>query len=361
MLVNENDAVPENIRVYIPDMPCAADLVGFLESIDRSTHYTNFGPLECEFRHRIATWIEAGDPPHATTFNSGTSALVAALRVLGLPAGSRVLTPSLTFPATVYAIQAAGLVPVLSDVDATQWRLMPEIAYRNLGRFEAVLPVAAFGAPYPLEAWDQFVEATGVPVVVDAAAALIHRLKTRHCLVVYSLHATKPFGVGEGGLLTTRNPDQADLARRISNFGFDRGSVMLSSGNDKMSEYHAAVALAQLARIEGVCVRLQAVLDLYETHLPGLVRLAGLPSSLVVSVPHGAAALAEDLARAGIETRRWYLPDIALQPAFRDLDAVDDLAVCASLRSRLIGLPFHTRLTEGDVVRIAKIARPHLS
>lgn len=346
-----------SLKVYVPDMPKAAELLVYLERIDATGQYTNFGPLEREFVARIAEWIDLSDPPPVVTFSSGTDALTAALRSLRLLPGARVLTPSLTFPATVFAIQAAGLQPVLADVDPHEWRLTPEIASGSLGAIEAVVPVAAFGAPLSVCEWDEFALTTGTPVVIDAAGALLQRLRPRHCSAVFSLHATKPFGVGEGGLLVAPDPLVAEYAQRLSNFGFHQGQVLTPSGNGKMSEYHAAVGLAQLDRISQVKARLCKVLSAYDELLPVMGRQEGLPANLVVYAPGGAKALAEALARAGVETRRWYQPDISSQAAFADLPRAGPLETCEALRDHLLGLPFHTRLTRSDVELVAGLVR----
>ena len=73
-----------------------------------------------------------------------------------------------------------------------------------------------------------------------------------HCLVAHSLHATKPFAVGEGGVLVGRRADWIDEARRISNFGTHMRIAQQDGTNAKMSEYHGAVALAQLDRWQSI-------------------------------------------------------------------------------------------------------------
>ena len=250
---------------------------------------------------------------------------------------------------------------MLADVDPITWQLItPQIAARWAGRFEAVVPVAAFGAPMITSDWDAFAAATGAPVVIDAAAALLHRLRPKLCAVVYSLHATKPFGIGEGGLVVTSDRGLAATAKRLSNFGFETGGVSTPSGNAKMSEYHAAVGLAQLARISGVETRLRDVLAFYDRLLPKVPRQSGLPANLIISIPNGAAELAGKLAEAGVETRRWYQPDIAAQPAFQNLAHAGSLEVCRALRESLLGLPFHTRLTKSDVLTAANLVRSAL-
>src|SRR5262245_40179797 len=132
------------IRLYVPDLPGADELMPFMRRVEAARWYTNFGPLEQEFAAEAGRLLDAERPPNVATASSGTAALCLALQALDLPAGSRVLAPALTFPATAAAILAAGLTPLLADVDPDGWSLTPEIARPWRERVSAVVPVAAF-------------------------------------------------------------------------------------------------------------------------------------------------------------------------------------------------------------------------
>jgi dTDP-4-amino-4,6-dideoxygalactose transaminase len=106
----------------------------------------------------------------------------------------------------------------------------------------------------------------------------------------------------------------------------------------------------------------RAVFDDYRRALAALSDVslqAGLespPSTLCVRLPADAAAVAEGLAADAIETRRWYLPPLNRHPAFRHLPmaGLGELPVTQSLAERLLGLPFHTRLSSDDVARVVR-------
>jgi len=198
---------PTRIQLLVPDLPSADELLPWLERIDKNRWYTNFGPLVIELEHaltkRLAGCSSAGPQKdiRLVTVNSGTAAIELAILALALPEQSRVLLPAFTFPATCTAVQRAGLHPVFSDVDEQNWTLTPDIAHAALRhiRFDLVLPVAAFGCPQPADEWDEFSRETGIPVLIDAAAAFDNQDIGNRCVVAFSLHATKTFGVGEGG------------------------------------------------------------------------------------------------------------------------------------------------------------------
>jgi dTDP-4-amino-4,6-dideoxygalactose transaminase len=126
-----------------------------------------------------------------------------------------------------------------------------------------------------------------------------------------------------------------------------------------MSEYAAAVGLAQLERWPRLLQRRREVFDDYRRLLAALPQvkmqpLATPPATFCVRLPADAAAVAAALAQADIETRRWYLPPLHRHPAFGALRCVgpagsERLPVTEQLATSLLGLPFHSRLTAGEV------------
>ena len=358
------------IRWLIPDLPSAAELSPYLQRIDAMRWYTNFGPLVRDFEARLGTLVGAGNGVvHCVTTSSGTAALELALAALDLPRGARVLVPSFTFPASATSVARAGLQAVLCDVCPHRWQLTPEIARRlaSRHRFHAVMPVAGFGAPLDVGAWDEFSGDTGLPVLVDAAAALGVVTIGRRIHLAYSLHATKPLGIGEGGVFATRDAGMAGRVRRATNFGFADDVVRAPGTNAKLSEYAAAVGLAQLDRWQGLRARRMRVLNAYRTELtgvavgfpPALAECA--PAVLVLRLPRSAATIARALDARGVETRRVYVPPLHRHPAFRRLARAGAprgrLPVCEELSRELLGVPFHTFLDVSDVAAVAGALR----
>lgn len=362
------------IQCLVPDLPSPQDTAPFLEEMHAARWYSNFGPLNKRFEQSLQGFIggrEGDTTNHVVTFTSATTALEGAMRALGLPEGARVLIPALTFPATATAIINAGFVPVLSDVCCDSWEMLPSHATAAManGPIHAIMPVAVYGKPVDVLAWDAFSRATGLPVVVDAAAALGQQPCGELVHLAFSLHATKPFSVGEGGLLVTPDPTLAEKARSWSNFGFaGPGGVISHIGtNAKMGEYYAAVGLAQMNRWPEVVARRQAVLDFYRSALAPLDNLIKwqaasapfLPGTFVVHTDGKAKATAGALAAAGIHSRFWYLPPLYEHPALKGLVEGLDLSACfpviEELKHSLLGLPFHGFLTRDDVDQVSSV------
>jgi dTDP-4-amino-4,6-dideoxygalactose transaminase len=360
-------STPSRIPLLVAQLPDTDALIPYLRQIDANRWYTNFGPLAMQLEQRFAaSFAPTLTAPTAITAASGTAGLELVLGALELPPGSSVLLPALTFVATATAVIRAGYQPLIGDVDASTWLLTPETAreYAANHRVAAVMPVATFGNPQDVEAWDAFVADTGIPVVIDAAGAYGNQRIGRYCHVVFSLHATKALAAGEGGLVVSYDTELAARVRRLSNFGIDleRGSQVFVAGeNGKLSEYHAAVAHAALDQWPVMVERRRAVQARYhyvlQRHCPdlGMQRRPehGIYPILVGLLPPGLRAgdLQPHLLSRGIETRQWYCPTLDRHPAFAAY-AAGPLPVAHDLAERLLGLPFFIDIDETQMQRV---------
>ncbi len=366
------------IPLLIPELPSVAELQPYLERIDAARWYSNFGPLCREFEGALAGMFIAknAQPVRVTTVSSCTLGLELALRALDLAPGSQVLLPALTFVATATAVVRAGLVPVAADVDPQSWLLTPEIARAACARYPlaAILPVTTFGCPHEMDGWDRFSAECGLPVVIDAAGAFGNQWQTGRATLVFSLHATKSLAAGEGGVVVSRDEKLVARVRQLSNFGINLdpaaalpvGQVDVPGTNAKLSEYHAAVGLASLAKWPLLAGKARTLEERYRGLIDGVAGLgavwqqrpaATLRTLLCIRVRSAAlrAAIEADCAGAAIETRRWYLPLINQHKGFAGIETCGALPVAAALAADLIGLPFHGRLEAADLDRITGV------
>ncbi|WP_300121636.1 DegT/DnrJ/EryC1/StrS family aminotransferase [Rhodoferax sp.] len=364
------------IKLLLPDLPLAEDLLPLLRRIDATRWYTNFGPLVKEFEAKLSQqWpiplaLSMGELPalQVVTLNSGTAPLELGIAALGLPQGSNVLLPSFSFPATASALLRNNLKPVFSDVAADSWQLTPSLARATAAQhpLALVMPVATFGCPLDVVAWDKFVEDTGIPVLMDAAAAFGNQAIGRLVHASFSLHATKPFGIGEGGLFVTRDAELSERVRRLSNFGFENELSTLVGTNAKLSEYAAAIALVQWSRWPEMQIRRRAQWAHYHECLAALDEVqcqSGFetsmpPANLIVTLPMAAEVVARALSQSGIETRRWYYPPLHRHPAFERYSGhwgtpATSLAVTEKLAYCALGLPWHHLLSQAAMQQIA--------
>lgn len=354
------------IPVARPLLPKAAQLAPYLDRIDGARWYSNNGPLAQELEARLAWHFGAEEGCVALAANA-TLALAAAIRVTAVGAGSYCLAPAWTFAAAGHAIRAAGLKPFLVDCDPETGVLDFEQAAAILrarpGEIAAVMVVAPFGAPAPLAAIDAFMDAHGLPVILDAAAGF-DACRPSRALTVVSLHATKALGAGEGGFALTGDPATADALRRYVNFGFDHARRATGPGlNGKMSEYAAAVAHAALddwrvAREDWL--RVAAAYGARLGGAPGLRWPAGLGTAWVTASPvirmaDGAGAI-DRLAHAGVETRAWWGGGLHRHPAFAGAPGTP-LTITDRLAAESLGLPCYRDMEDGQIAAVCEALR----
>jgi len=185
------------------------------------------GPEVLEFEREFGQLVGA---EHAVAVASCTAGIEIALRALGLPKGARVLTSTMTFCGAVHAIVHAGLHPVLVDINPHT--LMPDAetvaaAVRASGPVDAMVVLHFAGAPAPIE---EMAAAANLPltrVVEDAAHAIGTKVGDRwvgsiSAATCFSFYATKNLPIGEGGMITTADPELADRARQIRLHGMSR-------------------------------------------------------------------------------------------------------------------------------------------
>jgi dTDP-4-amino-4,6-dideoxygalactose transaminase len=335
------------IRVLVPSMPTADELLPFLREIDEKPVYVNGGDFVHQLQDKIGEWV--GQP--AAVVSNGTVSLELALRAMNLPAGAGVLVPAVTYVASGQAIVNAGLIPVLADVHPDTWQLDAEDALKIVQgerRIRCVMPVATFGAPVPIEPWERFTYETNLPVLIDAAGALVEQETSPipEIVLSFSLHATKSIGCGEGGAVVTCDRTLLARVEELANFG-------PAGTNAKMSEYHAAVGLASLARYATLEWRLSCS-DRYEAELPACLGRSQYETVLSTLFPvllpdtEDAEHVRVALLARGIESKRWYAPFLDERAEFSHCPR-QSLAMTEKLRRRCLGLPWHEFLTEDDV------------
>lgn len=347
-----------------PKLVSADRVIPYLHRIDASRWYSNGGPLCVDFQAKLAAFWGLESESVALTPNA-TIGITLALNAHGIKPGLQCLMPSWTFVASAAAVTAAHLLPRFVDVRPDTW--CPDPAYvEQLAKSPdvgAILIVVPFGAPIDLDVWDAVASRTGKPVIIDAAAAfdtLRHGgpMIVPNCTTVVSLHATKVFGVGEGGAVLSRDTELAERVRILSRFGFNGSrEAQYRGGNAKISEYTAAVGLAALDEWSDARADWQAAGALYQKALPSAISDAlwlgqsWVTSTLSIRWPGLASDLAGALARKGVGSVAWWGEGCHVQRAYADCQA-DPLPVTRQLGQSVLGLPFMRDMTGQDVGRV---------
>lgn len=354
----------EWVPLLVPDMPSPQELLPWLERMHSAQRYSNFGPLVKELESVFASQFNV-ECEQLTSIANATLGLELVLQALELPKGSRILIPSLTFVATATAVVRAGYQPVLADVDINTWMLTPDIARSACQsmHLNAVLPVATFGMPHDMQEWYRFECETGLPVIIDAAAAYGSQwLQGTKGTLVLSLHTTKSLPAGEGGLVVSTRSDLAAKVRQLSNFGINLdpssnmpvGMLASLGSNAKMSEYHAAIGLVSLKKwdLQAQRRRLLYAEMMYEMsevcdhqltwQSQGSGGALMAPTVFCARLPDAKTRSEFERAchKAHIMTRRWY------QPLLPNMEVLQRQCIslnspnAQALANTLLGLPF---------------------
>jgi dTDP-4-amino-4,6-dideoxygalactose transaminase len=353
-------------RLIVPDLPAPAEYLPLLEKIRENGWYSNFGPLVRRLESRLLTTIGASGESCVTCCNA-TAGLSAALLATGRT--DRVLLPAFTFPASLGAVRAAGMTPIVADVDAENWTLggdMLDTALAETGA-SAVVLVAPFGIKRGWEAELAICRQRGVTVVIDNASGLggprPPKAFGEQVFEVFSMHATKPFAVGEGGAILAHRTHDAALRSALN---FALSSHVEPGGpvwgfNGKMSEFHAAVGIAQLNRFWDIVSRRQAFAAIYRDRLasyPEVVCPQDMNSApwqfFPVLLPSVAAAerFIETTAAAGVEIRRYYRPSLSRWPETR---CFESCTVAEDLADRMCVLPIRALDSGSEAEQIADL------
>ncbi len=360
-----------------PRLP-PADRVERYFALARDAHwFSNEGPCVRLLGDRLAAYV--GGSLHCTTVSSGTLGLMVALRAALGQDGERreVIVPSFTYIASVSAILWAGLVPAFMDVARDHWHLDPGLLAEALAergdRVAGVLACSTFGCAPPSRvtaAWEQACRRYEVPLIVDSAAgfgSLDDRnrpLGGQGVAEVFSFHATKPFAIGEGGAVFAADEALSERIGRQTKFGLDARRALVDAPglNAKMSEIHAATALAALDDFKEVLAareqRSEALREGLVEH--GFEFQAGCESSAWQFIPALASSAAVrdealDLARsARVELRTYHEPLHAMRALSR-YEALDDLAVTRDLAERMLSMPLANDLSDIEISRIRAV------
>lgn len=360
----------DNIPVLRPQLPSADRLLPYLRQIDATRYYSNGGRLVQQLEARLAAQL--GRPQGSVvTAASGTEALIGAVFASAgraTPERPLAVMPAYTFVATAVAAEHCGYQPYLADIDAETWLLDAEpLRYHpERDRIGLVMPVAPFGRPVPQAPWNRFSQETGIPVVIDGAASFegVGSDPARYLgttPVALSFHATKSFATAEGGAVVSADLAFCQRTGQALNFGFwgTRDSATAST-NGKMSEYHAAIGLAELDGWDGKQAAFRRVAETYDRLASGMKlahrfvlapEIAGCYVVFRCASPAEACKVQDTLEEQHIDYRLWYGLGMHRQSYFRALSR-DDLATTDRIAPLALGLPVAPDLSEEAIARV---------
>jgi dTDP-4-amino-4,6-dideoxygalactose transaminase len=288
------------------------------------------------FETAFAAWLGVG---HAVGVGSGTDAIELALRACDIGPGDLVFTVSHTAVATVAAIERAGAIPVLVDIEPGRFTLDPAALEQALrspppGRPAAVLPVHLYGEPAEMEPILRLARQHGLRVIEDCAQSHGAHYRGRPTgsigdVACFSFYPTKNLGaLGDAGMTATDDAALATALREVREYGWRDRYVSARTGiNTRLDPIQAAILAAKLPHLESDNARRQAIASRYDSGLAGLELIPPARRANATHVFHqyvirAPAAdrdgLREHLRRAQIGTGLHYPVPVHLQPAYAD-------------------------------------------
>jgi dTDP-4-amino-4,6-dideoxygalactose transaminase len=246
------------------------------------------GPEVAAFEQEFADAVGAR---HACAVSSCTTALHLALAACGVSSGDEVVTVSHSFIATSNAIRYCGATPVFVDIQRETYNIDPSLVEAALGpRTKAILAVHQLGMPCDLAAIVEIGRRRSIPVVEDAACAVGSEIRwndrwerighPRGLVACFSFHPRKLLSTGDGGMLTTADPDLDRTFRRLRQHGMSVSDTVRHSSstviqeeypvlgyNYRMTDIQAAIGREQLTRLSGIVSRRRALAERYRERL----------------------------------------------------------------------------------------------
>lgn len=342
------------------------------------------GPQVAAFENEFAEFVGAA---HACAVSSCTTALHLALHALGIGPGDEVVTVSHSFIATANAIRYCGAKPVFVDIDSFTFNMDPHALEAAITpATKAILPVHQVGLPADMNAILAVADRLRIPVVEDAACAIgskIHWngewLPIGHPLgrvACFSFHPRKVLTAGEGGMLTTDDPNLDRQFRLLRQHGMSLSDTVRHQAkevvfeefvqqgfNYRMTDLQAAVGRVQLRKLPSFLEKRLAIAKRYDK------ALAEIPGLEPPWIPSGAApnyqsyavrvtpefrmsrnALMQHLLDNGVSTRRGIM-NAHQEPAYAELGEWT-LPVSESARDNVILLPVYDAMTFEEQSRV---------
>jgi dTDP-4-amino-4,6-dideoxygalactose transaminase len=363
---------PEGLPLAKPRVADPRGVAKTIEEILEGGILTN-GPHVRTLEERAADYLGVR---HCIAVASCTAGLTLVLRVAEL--SGDVLLPSFTFAATAHAVAWNGLVPRFVDVDPETLTLSGDAAARAVGvRTSAILATHVYGTPCDVDRLTDVARRNGLRLFFDAAHAFGSRYRGTRVggfgdAEVFSLSPTKVVIAAEGGIIATNDDLIAERCRIGRDYGnpgdYDCRFVGL---NARMSEVHAAIALASLDDLDERLARRAELAVAYRRALDtvpgiGFPRVRDEDSStfkdLTILVDPDAFGVDADhlqnvLSAEGIETKRYYSPPVHRMKAYRTRSSDPILPVTEAASARALTLPLWIGMGADDVELVATAIR----
>lgn len=340
------------------------------------------GPKVAEFEQAFAQFTGVCE---AVAVSNGTAALHAAMHAIGIGPGDEVIVPPMTFAATANCVVYQGGTPVFADVEPDTLLIDPQqVEAKITPRTKAIIAVDYAGQPCDYDRLRAIADRHGLKLVADACHALGGSYKGRPVgsladLSTFSLHPVKPITTGEGGVITTDDPELAQRMRVFRNHGItsdhrqreQQGSwfyEMVDLGyNYRLTDFQCALGLSQLRKLPGWVTRRQEIARQYDAafaRMPAVQPLAVQPDVVHAYHLYMVRTMGHEIGRSrsqvfaalragGIGVNVHYIP-VYLHPFYRRRFGTTPglCPVAENAYWQLITLPIYPQMSDCDAANV---------
>ena len=312
---------------------------------------------------------------YAIATSSGTTALHTALLAMGLGPDDEVITPSFTFIASSNSVLFTGGKPVFVDIDPLTFNLDPKLIEAAITpRTRAILPVHLFGLACDMDPILEIADRHHLSILEDACqshgAVYKGRKVGSFATGAFSLYPTKNMTSGEGGMITTNDPELSEKCRAIRQHGMRRRYYHDEMGfNFRMTDLQAAIGLEQLKKLEQFNHRRRENAHYLSSHLEGVIT-PFIPDGFehvfhqyTVRVQGGKReAIIKHLAERGVGSMVYYPVPIHQQTVYiKDLGNDLSLPETERAAAEVLSLPVHPGLSQADLETIVSAVNDFFS
>lgn len=350
------------------------------------------GKAVTDFEEKFARYVGV---KHAISVNSGTDALIIAMKALGVKAGDEVITTPFTFFATAETIAAVGATPVFVDIEEDTYNIDPEkIEEKITDKTKAILPVHIFGQPANMKRIREIADKHELLVIEDACQAvgsamgdqMIGTLGNAAC---FSFFPTKNLGAfGDGGMITTNDENVAVVCRALKEHGMAQNGAKaryilegvedelsgtispdglynpykyynyLIGYNSRLDALQARVLSIKLEHLDSYNKKRKEIAAFYEKQLGGIEEIITPKTKAdVTPVWHQYAfrcdkkdEMGNYLASKGVGSAAFYPVPLHLQKAFINLGYKEgDLPVAEMITKQTVCLPIFPELRQDEL------------
>lgn len=324
-----------------------------------STQLTN-GPKARELEKSFARMCGA---TQGVATNSGTGALHTALVAAGVGRGDEVIIPAFTFIASANAVAYCGAKPVFADINEKTFNISAaDVRKRITEKTKAIMPVHLYGLPADMGEINEIAEDRGLIVVEDACQAHMADIKGKRTgsfghFGCFSFYPTKNMTTCEGGMITTSDDEKAETCRALINQGMkERYKHSLLGFNYRMTEFSAAVGVAQLRKLEGFTKTRRRNAAFYDERLSETFAVPHVPSGYghvyhqYTIRTNERDGIAEKLKAKGIGFGIYYPTTVTQQPVY----ASDETFPAAEKACKeVLSIPVHPALSQENLEEVA--------